>query len=122
MTHFYKKQCPECKGSGQTGDKAHEIFTCQTCEGEGEIKIEMDDLNEIQTELMDLGFERHEATNTRFYIKAADGYIQIDFNKAGDKVQMKFSTICPDVNVYDLIERVNALYFGVTGEELTTNK
>jgi hypothetical protein len=131
MTHYWTKQCPECLGGGETyysvdemrnGDEWHgrEKATCQECYGEGEIKQEMDDLSEEQMELMDLGFSRDETTHTRFELECADGCIRIDFNKAATTIQMRFGTICPDVNIQDVVERVKSLYYGVTGEELTT--
>jgi hypothetical protein len=132
MTHYWKKQCPECLGSGETsyqvdemrgGDEWHgrEICTCQQCEGEGEIKTEMDDLSEEQMELMNLGFERDETTHTRFELFIDDFEIRVDFSKDASKVsQFRLNDVLLDMYLPELIERVKSLYFGITGEELTT--
>jgi hypothetical protein len=120
MIHYWTKQCTECLGAGETGEKAHEIFTCQQCEGEGEIKQEMDDLSEEQMELMDLGFERDETTHTRFELVFCDCEIRVDFNKDASKVsQFRLNDVLLDMYLPELIERVKSLYFGITGEELT---
>jgi DnaJ-class molecular chaperone len=132
MTHYWTKQCPECLGAGETdyqvdemrgGDEWHgrEICTCQQCDGEGEIKQEMDDLSEEQMELMDLGFERDETTHTRFELFIGDCEIRVDFNKDASKVsQFRLNDVSLDMYIPELIERVKLLYFGITGEELIT--
>jgi hypothetical protein len=132
MIHYWKKQCNQCLGSGETshqvdemrgGDEWHgrEIITCQNCEGEGDIKKEMDDLSEEQMELMNMGFERDEITHTRFELFVCDCEIRVDFNKDASKVsQFRLNDVLLDMYLPELIERLKSLYFGITGEELTT--
>jgi hypothetical protein len=107
----------------RNGDEWHgrEKATCQECEGEGDIRQEMDDLSEEQMELMDLGFERDETTHTRFELFVCDCEIRVDFNKEASKVnQFRLNDVLLDMYLPELIERVKSLYFGITGEELKT--
>jgi hypothetical protein len=131
MEHYWIKECLECEGTGETkatvdhvdnGDEWHveETYTCDVCNGEGEVKEEMDDLSEEQYELMDMGFERDADIPTRFTMMFADFEIQIDFPKDAEKVrQFRINSVTIDMYLHDLIERVKALYFGIIGEELT---
>jgi hypothetical protein len=83
----------------------------------------MDDLSEEQMELMDLGFERDETTHTRFELVFCDCEIRVDFNKDASKVsQFRLNDVLLDMYLPELIERIKSLYFGITGEELTTKK
>jgi DnaJ-class molecular chaperone len=131
MTHYWKKYCKSCDGDGfilklECNMPIHECCnactekeTCEDCAGTGEILVEMDDLSEEQFQLMNLGFERCDANPHIFELDCEDSLIKAKFNDKSISLQID-QIYCVDVSVLDIVERVKALYFGVTGEELTT--
>jgi hypothetical protein len=134
MIHYWVNECEPCEGSGtvevtvdytQGSDEIHmpEIYTCGSCEGTGVIKKEMDDLSEEQHALMDMGFYRDETTHTRFELFVGDCEVRVDFTKDASKVsQFRLNDVLLDMYLPELIERVKALCYGITGEELTKTK